>query len=49
MVSSPFFTGVVMRHDGDVVSNHQKEGEDHEQDYNDWAGFGKRCVSCGVL
>jgi transposase len=26
-----------------------KRGEDHEQDYDDWVGFGKECVSCGVL
>jgi hypothetical protein len=24
-------------------------GEDHEQDYDDWTGFGKECVSCGRL
>ena len=26
-----------------------KKGEDHEQDYDDWTGFGKKCVSCSVL
>ena len=30
-----------MRHDGDVTAISMKRGEDREQDYDDWAGFGK--------
>jgi hypothetical protein len=26
-----------------------KKGEEHEQDYDHWAGFGKKCISCSVL
>ena len=49
MVSSPLQNGVAMRHDGVVIHHQEEEGEDHDQDYDDWTGFGKARVACGVL
>ena len=40
--------GVTMRHDRGVPTI-QEAGEDHERDYDNWARFGKECVSRGVL
>jgi len=38
-----------MRHDRDVNYYQRKEGKDHEQDYDNWAGFGKECISCQAI
>ena len=37
-----------MRHDRNV-NFLSRAGGDHYADYNDWAGFGKECVSCSGI